>query len=73
MPGLTVAQETNSNGHVDLTIEADHCTPARVKLGEARLLRWPELSHQRHWTIAGPLHYWSEDDAVAKLRAQRWY
>src|SRR5215472_6896991 len=24
VPGLTVTQETNSNGHVDLTIEADH-------------------------------------------------
>lgn len=35
--GLTVAQESNSNGHVDLTIEADHCTPARVKLGEAKI------------------------------------
>lgn len=37
MPGLTVTQETNSNGHVDLTIEADHCTPQRKKLGEAKI------------------------------------
>jgi hypothetical protein len=41
MPGLTVTQETNSNGHVDLTIEADHCTPARIKLGEAKIYSSP--------------------------------
>ena len=41
MPGLTVTQETNSNGHVDLTIEADHCTPARIKLGEAKIYYSP--------------------------------
>jgi hypothetical protein len=33
IPGLSVSQEMHSNGHVDLTIEADHCTPARKKLG----------------------------------------
>ena len=37
VPGLTVTQESHSNGHVDLTIEADHCFPARVKLGEAKI------------------------------------
>ncbi|HEY0462317.1 MAG TPA: hypothetical protein VGC97_24500 [Pyrinomonadaceae bacterium] len=37
--GLTVTQETNSNGHVDLTIVADHCTPIRTKLGEAKIFR----------------------------------
>jgi hypothetical protein len=36
-PGLSVSQETHSNGHVDLTIEADHCTPCRRKLGEAKI------------------------------------
>ena len=41
MPGLRVTQETNSNGHVDLTIEAEHCTPARVKLGEAKIYASP--------------------------------
>jgi hypothetical protein len=41
IPGLTVTQETNSNGHVDLTIEADHCSPARVKLGEAKIYSSP--------------------------------
>jgi hypothetical protein len=41
IPGLTVTQETNSNGHVDLTIEADHCTPARTKLGEAKIYSSP--------------------------------
>lgn len=34
---MTITQETNSNGHVDLTIEADHCMPARIKLGEAKI------------------------------------
>lgn len=42
IPGLTVTQETNSNGHVDLTIEADHCTPARIKLGEAKIYNGPK-------------------------------
>jgi hypothetical protein len=32
MPGLSVIQEAHSNGHVDLTIEAEHCIPARRKL-----------------------------------------
>jgi len=37
IPGLTVTQESHSNGHVDLTIEADHCFPARIKLVEAKV------------------------------------
>lgn len=37
MPGLSVSQEKHSNGHVDLTIEANHCTPVRKKLGEAKI------------------------------------
>lgn len=37
IPGLTVTQETHSNGHVDLTITADHCVPSRRKLGEAKI------------------------------------
>jgi hypothetical protein len=37
VPGLTVTQEAHSNGHVDLTIDADHCVPARRKLGEAKI------------------------------------
>lgn len=41
IPGLTITQETNSNGHVDLTIEADHCMPARIKLGEAKIYDGP--------------------------------
>jgi hypothetical protein len=41
MPGLTVTQETNSNGHVDLTVSADHCMPARKKLGEAKIHNGP--------------------------------
>jgi len=41
IPGLTVTQETHSNGHVDITIEADHCVPARKKLGEAKIYDGP--------------------------------
>jgi hypothetical protein len=37
IPGLSVTQEAHSNGHVDLTIEADHCMPARRKLAEAKI------------------------------------
>lgn len=39
IPGLTVSQETHSNGHVDLFIVADHCVPERIKLGEAKIYR----------------------------------
>lgn len=42
VPGLSVTQETNSNGHVDITIEADHCVPPRIKLGEAKIYDGPE-------------------------------
>ncbi len=41
MPGLTATQEAHSNGHVDLTIEAEHCIPARTKLGEAKIYDGP--------------------------------
>jgi hypothetical protein len=42
IPGwLAVRQESNSNGHVDLTIEALGCIPARVKLGEAKIYSGP--------------------------------
>ncbi len=37
MPGLSVTQEANSNGHVDITIKADYCNPPRKKLGEAKI------------------------------------
>lgn len=37
IPGVTVTQEANSNGHVDLTIMVDHCVPMRKKLGEAKV------------------------------------
>jgi hypothetical protein len=37
IPGLSVSTETHSNGHVDLMIAADHCSPARMKLGEAKI------------------------------------
>jgi hypothetical protein len=39
IPGLTVTQETNSNGHVDLTVDADHCSPPRTLLGEAKIYK----------------------------------
>src|ERR1044072_3424560 len=37
IPGLTVTQEEYSNGHVDLTISADHSNPIRKKLCEAKI------------------------------------
>jgi hypothetical protein len=37
VPGLHVSSEMHSNGHVDLTIDAEHCTPVRRKLGEAKI------------------------------------
>ena len=39
IPGLTLTQEEHSNGHVDVTIVADHCVPLRRKLGEAKIYR----------------------------------
>jgi hypothetical protein len=42
IPGLSVTQEAHSNGHVDLTIIADHCFPARKKLGEAKVWKGAE-------------------------------
>jgi hypothetical protein len=37
MPGIDVAREKNSNGHVDLTIEVSFSSPIRRKLGEAKI------------------------------------
>lgn len=42
MPGISATRETNSNGHVDITIVADHCSPIRKKLGEAKIYDGPE-------------------------------
>lgn len=42
IPGLSATRETNSNGHVDITVVADHCTPVRKKLGEAKIYDGPE-------------------------------
>lgn len=42
IPGLSATRETNSNGHVDITIVADHCTPMRKKLGEAKIYNGPQ-------------------------------
>lgn len=41
IPGLDVSRETNSNGHVDITIEATHSVPQRRKLGEAKIYNGP--------------------------------
>lgn len=41
IPGLTATRETNSNGHVDITVVADHCSPMRKKLGEAKIYAGP--------------------------------
>lgn len=41
IPGLSVTQETNSNGHVDVMVEADHCHPPRTVLGEAKIYSGP--------------------------------
>lgn len=38
--GLTATQESNSNGHVDLTIRADLCEPPRLMLGEAKIFNY---------------------------------
>lgn len=46
MPGLRASQEEHSNGHVDITIVAEHCVPARRKLGEAKLYRSPSYHKQ---------------------------
>lgn len=42
VPGLQVIQEANSNGHVDITIEASHFYPTVTKLGEAKIYDGPE-------------------------------
>jgi hypothetical protein len=41
MPGLRAVQEAHSNGHVDITIEAEHSPPLRRRLGEAKIYNGP--------------------------------
>ncbi len=41
MAGLKASRETNSNGHVDLTIDIGLCKPLRRKLGEAKIYNGP--------------------------------
>jgi hypothetical protein len=41
MPGVAVTQETNSNGHVDITIQVYLCNPQRTKLCEAKIYDGP--------------------------------
>jgi len=42
MPGLRATQQEHTNGHVDLTIEAEHTPPLRRRLGEAKIYAGPE-------------------------------
>jgi hypothetical protein len=42
MPGLRVTQQAHTNGHVDLTIEAEYAPPLRRRLGEAKIYNGPE-------------------------------
>lgn len=46
MPGISVAQERHSNGHVDLVIEASSCFPVRKKLAEAKIYDGPKYHIQ---------------------------
>lgn len=39
---ISVTQEQNSNGHVDLTVKLNNSNPQRVKLGEAKIWRGKE-------------------------------
>lgn len=39
--GVVVIQESHSNGHVDITIEVEHCVPTRRLLGEAKIYNGP--------------------------------
>lgn len=41
IPGFIVSRERHSNGHVDITILINQTTPARVKLGEAKIYGGP--------------------------------
>lgn len=41
-PEVSVTRETNSNGHVDLTVKLLNSSPQRVKLGEAKIWRGRE-------------------------------
>ena len=41
MPGINVHRETNSNGHVDLTIEVESSLSGRKRLGEAKIWKGP--------------------------------
>lgn len=42
MPGLHVTQEAHSNGHVDITVEAERAPPLRRRLGEAKIYDGPK-------------------------------
>jgi len=39
---ISVTQEQNSNGHVDLTFKLNNASPHRIKLGEAKIWRGKE-------------------------------
>lgn len=42
-PGLRALQEAHFNGHVDITIEAEHIPPIRRRLGEAKIHDGPKI------------------------------
>jgi hypothetical protein len=42
-PGLRALQEAHSNGHVDITIEAERVPPIRRRLGEAKIYDGPAV------------------------------
>ncbi|MBS0123350.1 hypothetical protein [Thetidibacter halocola] len=41
IPGVSVCQEAHSNGHVDITVHLNYCTPVRKKLFEAKIYGGP--------------------------------
>lgn len=46
LPGVTVTQETNSNGHVDITISIEFLPELYVRLAEAKIWRGAEYHIQ---------------------------
>jgi hypothetical protein len=56
LPGLAVTQESYSNGHVDILINAYFCIPARTKLCEAKIYDGPVLSYSRSRTTSWALY-----------------
>ena len=47
IPGLTVTQETHSNGHVDLTVKAESLLAVKKEALRGEDIRRPGVPHQR--------------------------